>query len=110
ACLVYLALIVALESIRVSRRYRMPDFEKLEAETIRLTGQRQLQEHAAALVHDTVLADLDTIAHRTGDLDERAVARIRRDVATLDDAVVTGAEPAEVHASSQLRDDLLEVV
>ena len=110
ACGVYLALIVALDRIRLSRRYRMPDFDKLEAETIRLTGQRQLQEHAAALVHDTVLADLDAIAHRTGDIDDRAVARIRRGIAALNDTVDGGAEPAESPAASLLRDALLDVV
>lgn len=110
ACLVYAGLIVALESIRVSRRYRMPDFEKVEAETIRLTGQRQLQEHAAALVHDTVLADLDVIAHRTGVLDDRAVNRIRRDVATLHDATDAGVSPGQERASTLLRDELLDVV
>lgn len=110
AFLVYTALIVALDRIRVTRRYRMPDFEKLEAETYRLTGQRQLQEHAAALIHDTVLADLDALAHRTGALDERAVNRIRRDVATLRDAIDAGIAERETRASTLLRDDLLDVV
>lgn len=109
-CAVYVALIVTLDRIRVSRRYRMPDFDKLEAETTRLTGQRQLQEHAAALVHDTVLSDLDAIVHRTGALDERAVARIRRDLATLENAVAVEPLPGRVRTSSLLRDDLLEVV
>src|SRR5690606_23022059 len=101
-CAVYIALIVSLDRIRVSRRFRMPDFDKLEAETTRLTGQRQLQEHAAALVHDTVLSDLDAIAHRTGALDERSVARIRRDVATLESAVAGEERPGRVRTSTLL--------
>lgn len=109
ACAVYIALIVSLDRIRVSRRFRMPDFEKLEAETIRLTGQRQLEEHAAALVHDTVLSDLDAIAHRTGPLDDKSVARIRRDIATLTDAI-TGDDSVPAPPSTQVRDDLLDVI
>lgn len=110
AAVVYIALIVSLDRIRVSRRYRMPDFDKLEVETTRLTGQRQLQEHAAALVHDTVLSDLDAIAHRTGPLDERATSRIRRDVATLEAAVLDDTDEERNRESSRVRDDLLEVV
>src|SRR5690554_2206507 len=80
AFVVYVALIFAFDRVRLSQRFRMPDFNKVEAETARLTGERQMQEHAAALVHDTVLADLNAVAQRDGALDERAVARIRRDV------------------------------
>lgn len=110
ACGVYIALIVLLHRIRLSRRFRMPDYDKLEAETVRLAGQRQLQEHVAALVHDTVLADLDAIAHRSGALDERAVTRIRRDLDALRSASAYEAEAASVPASSRLRDELLAVI
>ncbi|HRQ00488.1 MAG TPA: hypothetical protein PK781_08520 [Terrimesophilobacter sp.] len=110
SAVVYIALIVSLDRIRVSRRYRMPDFDKLEVETTRLTGQRQLQEHAAALVHDTVLSDLDAIAHRTGPLDDRATGRIRRDLAALESAVLGDSDHGREHNPSRLRDDLLEVV
>lgn len=109
-CGVYIALIVLLDRIRLSRRFRMPDFDKLEAETARLAGQRQLQEHVTALVHDTVLADLDAVAHRSGPLDERAVGRIRRDLGVLDTASTPDTEPDAALATTRLRDELLAVI
>lgn len=110
ACVVYIALILVLQRIRVSQRFRMPDFDKLEAETVRLTGQRQLQEHATALVHDTVLADLDAVSQRVGALDERSVGRIRRDLEVLETAA-DGAVPTDASSvSSRLRDELLTVI
>lgn len=110
ACAVYIAVILTLQRIRVSQRFRMPDFDRLEAETVRLTGHRQLQEHATALVHDTVLADLDAVSKRVGALDERAVARIRRDLEALEAAEEGAVESDASSVSSRLRDELLAVI
>ena len=76
----------AVTIVRARQAARIPDLSQLEEETRRLDLERQFEQRAAAIIHDTVLSDLTAIMNTSGALDERARARFRADVTTLADS------------------------
>ena len=86
AFLIYTAAYLILAGIRASQVGQLPDLARLEEDTRRLALEHQYEQRAAALIHDTVLNDLTVVMNTPGELDERAKARFRSDVATLTDA------------------------
>jgi len=80
---IYAAAYLILAGVRRSQASAMPDLQRLEEETRRLALEHQYEQRAAALIHDTVLGDLTAVMNSSGDIDERARARFRADVATL---------------------------
>lgn len=104
----YLVIIAMFVLIRRSQRRFNPDFSAVEAETARMAGQRELEERAAALLHDTILNDLAVVANSRDKLDERARSRILRDI-----AAVSSAPEDLLRAKArvgQFRNDLLAVM
>ena len=86
AFLVYAGAYLALAAIAVRHVRGIPDLERLERDTRRLSIENQFEQRAAAVVHDTVLGDLTAVMNARGPLDDRVRARFRADVATLGDA------------------------
>jgi len=107
ALIVELGVFCSLALIRRSSLKRIPDFAALEAETMAMVRRRQLEEHASAIIHDTVLSDLATIASSGDALSEQARGRFLADL-----AVLTRAEPAERMGTEHgdFYRDVLEVV
>jgi signal transduction histidine kinase len=110
---VYVAIIVMFVLIRRSQRRFAPDFSAIEVETARMAGQRELEAQAVALLHDTVLNDLAAVASGRDTLDERARARLLRDIAAVSSAQVgqpaSGRAPGEAVAAA-VRQELLSVI
>ncbi|GAA3740114.1 hypothetical protein GCM10022239_14690 [Leifsonia bigeumensis] len=77
---IYLTVIVLFVFIRRDQRRFVPDFSAIEVETARMAGQRELEERAVALLHDTVLSDLVALANGKSALDERTRARYLSDI------------------------------
>jgi signal transduction histidine kinase len=82
----YVTAYVALATIQARQRKLVPDFEALEEETRRLAVEENLRDRMTAVVHDTLLNDLSIVMNAPDELDERAVTRLRADVATLTSA------------------------
>lgn len=61
----------------------MPDFLQLRYEARRMEAVRSTEQHAVALLHDTVLNDLALVINGPEVLDERITSRLREDIATL---------------------------
>ena len=70
-------------AIQSAQRRRLPNFDELEAETLRLARGEDLAARTTAAVHDTVLNDLSIVLNTTDTLDERAIARLRDDLEQL---------------------------
>lgn len=110
---IYLTIIVMFLLIRRTQRRFAPDFSAIEVETARMAGQRELEERAVALLHDTVLNDLITVANGKNTLDERTRARYLSDIESVTNA---GLEPRAVEladddgAADGLRQELLDVI
>lgn len=108
---IYLAIIVTFVFIRRSQRRFVPDFSAVEVETARMNGQRELEERAVAIIHDTILSDLSALASGKGALDDRARARFARDIATVSAATVDATlAPRGGDVDDSLRDGLLGVI
>ena len=110
---IYLSVIVTLSAIRWNRGRSMPDFSAIEMETARVMGQRELQERAVALIHDTVLNDLSVVAHSAGGLDERGRARFLRDISEVSAATVRPTHSQDSETGEQagaIRNRLLALV
>lgn len=110
---IYLTIIVMFLLVRRSQRRFAPDFSAIEVEAARMAGQRELEERAVALLHDTVLNSLVSVANGRSTLDERTRERYLRDI----DAVTrAGLEPSTVESTSgedagdTLRRELLTVI
>lgn len=93
--LVYVIIIVLFVGIRRSQQRFSSDFSVVHIEPGRITGQRELEERAVVLLHDTVLNDLGAIIHGKDELDERTRSRFRRDIETVTEARI---EPETVHS------------
>ncbi len=110
---IYLTIIVMFLLIRRSQRRFAPDFSAVEVETARMAGQRELEERAVALLHDTVLNDLLAVVNGKDPLDERTRARYLSDIESVRNADV-GARDVEFAAgegaADGLRQDLLTVI
>lgn len=93
-----------------SRRLRrqVSDIDALEAELAVADRQRELEQRASRLAHDTVLADLAIIAARPGPLDEAARARLERDVAVARAGLVAPS-PSAAPSRSRLSAELLQL-
>lgn len=110
---IYLTIIVMFLLIRKSQRRFAPDFSAIEVETARLAGQRELEERAVALLHDTVLNSLLSVANGRSTLDERTRERYLRDIASVTRAEFEphADEPASGEdAGDTLRRELLTVI
>lgn len=108
---IYLTIIVTFVFIRRSQRRFVPDFSAVEVETARMNGQRELEERAVAIVHDTILSDLSALANGKGELDDRARARFARDIAAVSAAAVDASlAPRVGDADDSLREGLLGVI
>lgn len=70
-------------AIQNSQRRKLPNFDELEAETLRLASGEDLAKRTTAAVHDTVLNDLSIVLNTTDTLDERTIARLREDLEQL---------------------------
>ena len=107
--LVYLVIIVMFVLIKRSQLRFSSAFSVKNIEPARIAGQRELEERAVALLHDTVLNDLFTLTHSKGQLDERTCARIRSDIRAVREAEV---EPEVLHrdAADWLRREILTIV
>ncbi|MEO7545435.1 MAG: ATP-binding protein, partial [Terrimesophilobacter sp.] len=106
--LVYIIVILTFVLIRKSQQRLTSTFSTTRIEPARIAGQRELEERAVALLHDTVLNDLSAIAHGRAELDERTCARYQRDIESVTQA---SAEPKVLNTSAQwLRSEILSVV
>ncbi|HWH26599.1 MAG TPA: ATP-binding protein [Pseudolysinimonas sp.] len=74
---------LTLAGIQTSQRRRVPDFDRLEAETQRWSRGEDLSRHTTAAVHDTLLNDLSIVMTSSGELDERASERLLEDLEVL---------------------------
>lgn len=91
-------------------RQRLPDLDRLQRELELADRQCELEQRAARIVHDTVLADLAVIGVRSGDLDPGARVALERDLALVGAGTVARA-PADQGAIARapIADDLLEL-
>ena len=70
-------------SIQSSQRRKVPNFEELEEETLRLARGEDLSRRTTAAVHDTVLNDLSLVLTTTDTLSDAAIERLRHDLEQL---------------------------
>lgn len=104
---VYVIIILTFVSIRKSQERYNSAFSTARIEPARITGQRELEERAVALLHDTVLNDLAAIAHGRRELDERSRSRFLRDIQAVKEARI---EPEAFNDAAQwLRREILKV-
>jgi len=106
---IYIVIMLMFALIRRNQRRFTLDFSAVEAETGRMAGQRELEERAVALVHDTVLNDLAALISGRDELDDRMRDRIRRDIDAVTNAQ-SDPEPERPTAGGDLRDELLALM
>ena len=100
-------------AIQSAQRRKLPDFDELEAETLRLANGEDLSRRTTAAVHDTVLNDLSIVLNTMDTLDERAIDRLRADLEQL-----RGAEwisqiteiPTADEEDASLRNEIMRMV
>jgi signal transduction histidine kinase len=100
-------------AIQRAQRRKLPNFDALEAETQRLARGEDLSRRTMAAVHDTVLNDLAIVLSTTGRLDERALARLRDDMAELRGAEwlsQTASIPTADAEDAGLRNEIMRMV
>lgn len=109
ALLIYIIIIALFVGIRRSQRRFSESFSVANIEPARITGQRELEERAVVLIHDTVLNDLGAIIHGKDELDDRTRSRFRRDIESVTQARI---EPETVRrdAAGWLRRELLSTI
>jgi Signal transduction histidine kinase len=108
---IYLTIILTFTFIRRSQRRFVPDFSAVEVEAARMSGRRELEERAVAIIHDTVLSDLNALANGRGPLDDRARTRFARDIAAVTAATVGTSSALRAGGTDDtLRDGLLGVI
>ena len=96
----YVLAYLLLHAIQASQRRRLPNFDDLERETLRLGAEENLRARVAAAVHDTLLNDLSIVMTAPDELDDRVRARLREDLDTL-----TSAEWQHESAAVTITDD-----
>lgn len=107
--LAYLALI----GVGAAQHRLDGELRKLEDVTTRLALEHQFEQRAAALIHDTVLNDLTVVMNSAGPISDKLRDRLRRDVATLDQAAwLRESRPIVVAdaSDSALRNGMVGVV
>jgi signal transduction histidine kinase len=100
-------------AIQDSQRRKVPNFDALEAETLRLARGEDLSRRTTAAVHDTVLNDLSIVLNTADVLDDRAIARLRDDLAQLRGAEwisQTTAIPTADDEDASLRNEIMRMV
>ncbi|HEV7741981.1 MAG TPA: ATP-binding protein [Pseudolysinimonas sp.] len=100
-------------AIQNAQRRKVPNFEELEAETLRLARGEDLSRATTAAVHDTVLNDLSIVLTTTDTLSEDAIARLRRDLEELRGAAwisQTTSIPTADDEDASLRNELMRLV
>ncbi|MCU1579114.1 MAG: hypothetical protein JWP19_1318 [Rhodoglobus sp.] len=96
----YVLAYLLLQAIQASQRRRLPNFDDLEKETLRLGAEENLRARVAAAVHDTLLNDLSIVMTAPDELDDRIRARLHEDLDTL-----TSAEWQHESAAVTVLDD-----
>ncbi len=104
----YVIIIMTFVLLRKGQQKFSSAFSTARIEPARITGQRELEERAVALLHDTVLNDLSAIANGRSEVDERTRARYRRDIQSVTEAR-TGPEVVS-ESARWLRRKILDVV
>jgi signal transduction histidine kinase len=100
-------------AIQSAQRRRLPNFDELEAETLRLASGEDLSRKTTAAVHDTVLNDLSIVLNTTDALDERAIERLRLDLEQLRSAEWISeitAIPTADEEDASLRNEIMRMV
>ncbi|MGN6501574.1 MAG: sensor histidine kinase [Pseudolysinimonas sp.] len=100
-------------AIQVVQRRRVPNFDELEAETLRLARGENLARRTTAAVHDTVLNDLSLVLNSPGALSEQAIDRLRDDLAQLRGAEwisQTTTIPTADDEDASLRNEIMRMV
>ena len=103
---------IALGIIQSRLRRRVPDFDLLEAQTRQDVLKENLTMRVTAAVHDTLLNDLSLVMNAPDRLDDRTVARLRDDVATLTSAewLAESSEVVTDEQDSDIRNRVLRVI
>jgi signal transduction histidine kinase len=100
-------------AIQVVQRRRVPNFEELEAETLRLARGEDLSRRTTAAVHDTVLNDLSVVLNTSDALSEQAIERLKEDLAQLRGAEwisQTTTIPTADDEDASLRNEIMRMV
>jgi signal transduction histidine kinase len=100
-------------AIQSAQRRKLPNFDELEAETLRLANGEDLSRKTTAAVHDTVLNDLSIVLNTTETLDERAITRLRADLEQLRGAEWISeitAIPTADEEDASLRNEIMRMV
>ncbi|WP_168915223.1 sensor histidine kinase [Microcella flavibacter] len=103
--LVYVVLAIA----RVQAKRRIPDLDALQRDLEATERRGALEARSAAVIHDTVLADLAAVAARSGPIDDRLRASLRSDLALAGRPVAIAEEPSGSLPPHQLSAELLEL-
>jgi hypothetical protein len=109
----YCAIFLGLSIVQRAQRRRVPDFLQLRGETRRIEAARTTEQRTVALLHDTVLNDLALVINGPDVLDERIVARMRKDVSTLADANLlkpVAAKSVVAASDGSLRNQMTQMV
>jgi signal transduction histidine kinase len=100
-------------AIQAVQRRKLPNFDSLEAETQRLARGEDLSRRTLAAVHDTVLNDPAIVLSTPGELEARAIERLREDMAELRGAEwisQTTSIPTADDEDASLRNDIMRMV
>lgn len=100
-------------AIQSAQRRRVPNFEELEAETLRLARGEDLSRRTTAAVHDTVLNDLSIVLTTTDALSDHAIARLKEDLEELRGAEwisQTTTIPTADDEDATLRNEIMRMV
>lgn len=73
---------------RARARQRVPQLDELQRAMLLAERERELQRRAAAVVHDTVLADLAVVGATAGPISDRMRAHILRDLDVIENTSV----------------------
>lgn len=74
---------------RARARQRVPQLDQLQRAMLLAERERELQRRAAAVVHDTVLADLAVVGTTAGAISDRMRAHILRDLDVIENTTVS---------------------
>ncbi len=107
--LAYLIIITMFVLIKRSQLRFNSAFSAKHIEPARIAGQRELEERAVVLLHDTVLNDLVVLAHGKDQLDERTRVRFLSDIRAVKEAEVE-PEALDGNAAGWLRREFFTIV
>lgn len=85
---------------RARARRRVPQLDQLQRAMLLAERERELQRRAAAVVHDTVLADLAVVATTVGPVSERMRAHILKDLDVIERTSVVESPAPEGERTS----------